>query len=186
MSSKKVKKPAVAPRDLDEASRWIEELGRFLRKIQGYEKQLNDQIAALRDQAIAAVEPQKDVVEALIKGLFVFGEKNRGTLTENGTRKSVRTPAGDFGWRIRPPSIEAADEEAVIAAIVDLGLGDKFTRRKVTLNREALLDDPGAACKIPGIAIVKDLEDFFIRPADTKIELTTRGRGKSRKTLIED
>ena len=44
-----------------------------------------------------------------------------------------------------------------------------FLRHKTELNKEAMLELPGDAEKVPGVSIVRDGEDFSVDPFDAKL-----------------
>lgn len=68
-------------------------------------------------------------------------------------------------------TIRGAD--AVIAAIRAMGLGQRFLREKVEINKEAMLEDRVAASAIRGVAIGSDGEDFTVEPFETELREAT-------------
>ena len=77
-----------------------------------------------------------------------------------------------MGWRTSPPAVQIKDVEDVIKRIKKLGLVD-FIRTKETIDKPAMLKNPEKAKSVQGVSITQN-EEFFVKPAELKVEVTGR------------
>lgn len=172
MSKHKVKSAAAAlpiPQSDAAAAVAIREVGDLSRKSVRLQTELNDKIAALREEYGEQLAPLKADIQLRQEGLQVFCNANRDRLTKNGKVKFFNFSTGIVSWRSRPASVTVRGKDAVIAAIEEAGLSDRFLRVKKDVNKEAMLEDAEAARGIKGISIGSGGEDFIVEPFDTEI-----------------
>ena len=165
--SKKPKKapPPAVPQTAAEADSFIRNLGAAARELDRINTQLEASTALLKEQAEAEAAPFREAHAALLAGLNIYAATHRKLLTHDDRVKTVKTPAGVFGWRAKPPSVRTTGKlEVLIASIRGLKLG-RFLREKVELDKDAMLAEPAVAVTIPGIKIASAGEVFFVEPA---------------------
>lgn len=172
MASKptRTKAPAVkvtVPQSREEANAFIRAIGANARDLARIEAAMNDEMAALKERFESQAQPLKDENQALTNGVQIWCEANRDTLTKGGKVKTAALPAGEIGWRMRPPSCRITGKDAVIEALHELGL-ERFIRTQEEPNKEAMLNEPDVATAVPGIAINQG-EDFFVQPFETEL-----------------
>lgn len=164
---RKLKKAAatvVAPRDRQEAEQFLARIGAAQRSLAVIQAAFDETVAAAKAKAEEEAALHAAQVEALTGGLHLWAEANRAAITQDGRTKTVHLATGIVGWRLRPPKVTVKDEPAVIETLEALGL-EQFLRRKITLNREALKDDPAAVAQVPGLVIGSAGEEFYLEPA---------------------
>ena len=159
----------AAPRDQAEADRFLAEIGAAQRARLLIEKAAEETIAAVRERMAAEAAPHAARIEALTRGLQLWAEANRERLTATQGRKTIVLPSGQFGWRLRPPSVRVKAVAEVIEALKRLGL-TRFIRVKEEVNKEAILAEPNVAMNVPGLTIGSAGEDFFVEPITEALE----------------
>ena len=160
------------PQSDAEAREAIRRLGDLNRDILRLTAEMNDKVAALQQEYGDRVAPLREDADAKIEGLRIFAEANRDRLTGNGRVKFHRFATGQINWRQKPAKVTIKGVDAVIAAIRAMGLGQRFLREKVEINKEAMLDDRSAAGAIRGVLIGSDGEDFVVEPFETELAET--------------
>lgn len=175
MASKnnRLKSPATAvsiPQNFDQASAVVAEIGAAQRELQRIEAAMNDALATIKEEFEIQAAPIKGLVETKTKALQIWGEANRATLTREGKVKTAQLPAGEIGWRTRPPRCLVRGEEAVIETLRRIGLA-RFIRTKEEVNKEACLNEAAVAKSVPGISITQG-EDFFVQPFEAELANT--------------
>jgi phage host-nuclease inhibitor protein Gam len=158
------------PQDDSEARAAIREIGDINREVLRIEAEMNDAIAALQQEYGARAAPLRDRAAAMVEGLRIFAEANRGRLTRGGKVKFHRFATGEISWRLRPAKVTIRGKEAVIDAIKAAGLGQAFLRVREDVNKEAMLEDRATAAAIPGVTIGSDGEDFAVEPFETELQ----------------
>lgn len=169
-SKTRIKAAAVAvpvPRDRDEVSRAIAEIGIEQRHRARIETCMNDELAEIKERWEKKAEPHGERIAQLAAGVQVWCEAHRAELLK-GEAKTAGFPAGEVQWRVRPPRCAVRGAEAVIEALKRLGLG-RFVRAKEEVNKEAILNEPAAVRGVAGIAIEQG-EDFVIKPFESELE----------------
>ena len=162
----KTKAPAVAvPTTMAEADTFIRKLGEAQREMDRIDTQLQASTALLKAEAEDKAAPHRKAHADLLEGLEIFAARNRRALTHDDRVKTVKTPAGVFGWRTKPPSVRTSGKlEVLIASIRGMKL-THFLREKVELDKDAMLADAATAVGIPGVKIASAGEVFFVEPA---------------------
>ncbi len=160
------------PKNLDEAAKFLAQIGQAQRTVDEIENTLNEEVEKLKATAMANAKPHQQRVLQLIEGLFVFAQANRDQLTDNGKRKTVEMPTGIFGWRMTPPAVKLRDIESVLAGLKALKL-ERFIRTKEEVDKEAILKEPELAQTVNGVSIGQR-EEFIAKPAELKIEIATQ------------
>jgi phage host-nuclease inhibitor protein Gam len=198
MASKtKTKAPPKMPQSLDEADRWLDELSEHKLALTLLNDQLQRDTIALNSAFETEAKPFKEKHAELLLGLANFFAARRDELTE-GRTKTIKRPSADISWRTRPPSVQVKKVNDVIEAIrqviADLeharatlrrgpGLDQEraeldekitglksFLREKVELNKQAMLDKPDLAKKVPGVEVGSTGEDLVITFAGLDLE----------------
>ena len=168
--SRRVKAKAVAaavPRDQVEANWMVAELGEALRQRALIQAALDEAVQNAKARAEAEAEPIRARIGELQQGLQIWAEANRATLLAGG-RKSVELPAGELGWRLRPPSVRIAGVAAVVATLKALGL-TRFLRIKEEIDKHAMLREPEVAGAVPGVTIGSAGEEFYVAPVGVEL-----------------
>lgn len=152
-----------AARDAEEANAFIARIGELQRAMLLEETALAETIAAAKDKTAAAVAALQAEEDRLVRGLQLWAEANRSALTEGGKRKTVALPAGTIAWRLAPPAVRLTRPADVLQYLVEQGR-EEFLRRKVEIDKAAMLSMPEAAAEIPGVTIASSGEEFVIEP----------------------
>jgi phage host-nuclease inhibitor protein Gam len=174
MAVKKKAAPIVTvPTTYEAANRVLEQYGEGARDLAKAEARLEKAVARLTARIEQTAKPLKERQAMLAAQIAAYAEANRATLLEDG-RKSHDMPAGRIGWRTNPPSVKygrGIKVEAIIAAILSMGLRRKFLRLKLEPNKEAMLEEENRAKArtIPGVSIITDAETFFIEPVTAQL-----------------
>jgi phage host-nuclease inhibitor protein Gam len=174
MNTKRQKVAAIehyVPQSRDEVNEAIAELGRGQRERLRIETAMNDEIAAIKAKHEAAAKPIGDRISELTKGIALWCEANRSSLTRDGKVKFHEFATGVVNWRKRPHSIVARGVDAVLAILKQRGL-KQFIRTTETIDKDAMLktDETRAlAATIPGVK-VDQKEDFVVKPLETNLE----------------
>jgi phage host-nuclease inhibitor protein Gam len=167
----RLKRDAVAhwvPTSRDQVAEAIAEIGRCQRERDIVRTAMNDQLSALKTQYEAQAKPHADRISELSRGVQLWCEANRDTLTAESKSKTVRLATGEIKWRMRPPSVSVRGLADVLRTLIARGL-DRFVRVKEELDKEAVLAEPDAVIGVPGITI-SQREDFVIVPFSTELE----------------
>ncbi|MEW5687206.1 MAG: host-nuclease inhibitor Gam family protein [Pseudomonadota bacterium] len=164
MAKAKIKTMAApAAQTREEAELAVARIGEVQRELTRQETVLNDQVAALKTAAEEAAKGLKLELTDLQARVQRFCEANRTELTNGGKTKTVLFATGEVKWRARPPSVSVRGAEAVIA-FLKATMDGRFVRTKDEVDKEAMLADPDAARKVPGVKIGSEGEDFVIEP----------------------
>ena len=167
------KRAVVAvPKNLDEAARFLAQIGKEQRATDEIKSGLNAAVDKLKVEAMAADEPHQEKVLQLVEGLFAFAEAHRDELTDGGKRKTVEVPTGTFGWRMTPPSVKLRDVESILESLKSLKL-KRFIRTKEEIDKEAMLKEPETAKTVKGVSIGQH-EEFVAKPAELEVEIATQ------------
>lgn len=156
------------PRDRDEVNQAIAELGSRQRERARIQADMNDELARIKERHDAEAKPHGERIKELAKGVQLWCEANRATLTRDGKVKFHEFATGVVKWRMRPPSIAVRGVDAVLATLKNLGL-DRFVRTKEEVDKDALLKEPEVARQVGGIT-VSQREDFVVVPHESNIE----------------
>lgn len=166
MTRMKRKAEAVpAARDQAEATAWVARIGELQRQQKVIQAALDETIAKATAAADAETMPLTAEAERLHRGVQLWAEANRASLTDEGKRKTVQLASGVVCWRLPPPKVTLSNADAVMQELRDRHL-QKFIRTKAEVNKEAMLAEPGLAALIPGVRIGAGSEQFVIEPAE--------------------
>jgi len=170
MAGKSVKHHVVpVPRDLNEAAKFLAQIGEKQRATDVIQSGLNTGVEKLKAEAMADAKPHQKKLSQLVEGLFVFAEAHRDELTDGGKRRTVEVPTGTFGWRMTPPAVSLRDVLTVLKNLKSLGL-ERFIRTKEEVSKEALLKESDVAKTVKGVTIAQH-EEFTVKPADLEVEI---------------
>lgn len=172
MATKKprIKKAASAvfvPQNREQVAEAIRELGVLQRELTRIGADMNDELAAVKEDYEIQAEPRRLRVEALTTGVQTWSEANRDAITQAGKVKTAVFTTGEVAWRIRPPSVRITGQDAVLDLLRRFGL-KRFIREKEEVNKEAILNEPEAVQNVAGIAISQG-EDFVVTPFETEL-----------------
>lgn len=170
MGKRKAVAEVVVPASYEAADELMALLGDARRRLAREEDRLADKVAKLTALVEARATPIREEVAGLEAQIAAYAAANRKTLLE-GDSKHHDMPAGRFGWRMDPASIEIKSNftlPGVVKAILKLRLRRRFLRLKLELNKQAMLDDKDTALTVPGIR-VKQMERFYIEPVGAKL-----------------
>ena len=163
--AKRIKSAAAAyvPQNRDAVITDIKRIGDLQREASRLETEMNDAIAEITEKYASQIAPLKTSIETLSKGVQGWCEANRDELTNGGKVKTANLVTGDVSWRQRPPSVSIRGVDAVMETLERLGL-QRFIRTKQEINKEAILNEPGAVVGVAGITVKSGIEDFSIIP----------------------
>lgn len=174
MTEKKAKRMATnyaVPQNRDDCDAMIRQLGETRRGIDRIEADMNDQLAAIKEQFEKAAEPLRERADALLSGIEHFCATYRSELTKGGKVKHHRFKNGDVNWRKRPSKVTLRGADSVIERLKELSL-KRFIRTTEQVNKEAILADPDAVQSIKGISIGSEGEDFVVEPFEAELKST--------------
>ena len=167
----RIKAPAApAPQTDEEADNAIREIGNVQRIVAKIEADMIGRLSDLKSEYEAEAAPSMARLTELRGAVQTYCEANRGRLTRNGRRKTVKFPAGKVEWRARPPSVSLRGVGDIIKHLKDSPGLRRFLRIKEEVNKEALLAEPRAAAGIEGVTIKSGLEDFAITPFGAELD----------------
>lgn len=170
----RIKSDAVehwVPADRDQVNEAIAEIGRLQRERGRIESVMNDEMAKVKERHDGEAKPHADRIRELAKGVQLWCEANRATLTRDGKVKYHEFATGIVKWRLTPWSVAITKVADVLALLRTKGLQEKYIRSKEEPDKEALLADRDAltANPIKGIAF-KQREEIAIVPHESNIE----------------
>ena len=160
------------PKNLEEAARFLAEIGQEQRATDKIRSGLNAKVDELKAKAMADDEPHQKKISQLVEGLFAYAEANRAELTDGGKRKTVEVPTGTFGWRMTPPAVKLRDVELILESLKSLKL-ERFIRTKEEIDKEAILKEPNVATTVKGVSISQH-EEFVAKPSELEVEIATQ------------
>ncbi len=156
------------PRNHTEANASLMLIGVHQRARQRIETEMNERLAAIRQDYERRAEPHRMAIETHIKGLRTWCEAHRDELL-NSDVKTYRFASGEVSWRIRPPRVNVRDTAQAISWFVQNRLL-AFVRQREDLNKEEMLRSPAEASRNPFIRIGSGGEEFYARPFETELE----------------
>jgi len=163
-----------APQSIEEVNDAIARIGAAQRERTRIEADMNDQIAAIKEEFEVKAEPYKDEITQLAKGVQIYCDANRLKLTDGGKVKYVKLPSGEINWRMGMPTVKTKkglSVDTILELLKSMGKTG-LIRTREELDKEAILRDPDAIANIREIEIVQK-ESFGITPFETKLELVT-------------
>ncbi len=171
MREKKLKRVAEtvrAPQNREEAEAMLARLGAIQRDRTVLSTALEETLATERARVDAEDLPLRTEAEGLTRGLQLWAEANRPSLTQDGRTKTIRLSTGEIAWRARPPSVKPRDQNAILEFLANTGLV-RFIRTKTEVNREAMLAEPSVATTVPGVTISSEGEEFVVSPLTEQV-----------------
>lgn len=171
MRERKLKRAAETvrvPQSREEAEQMLARLGEIQREQTLLSAALEESIQAERARVEAQNLPLKAEGEGLVRGIQLWAETHRASLTQDGRTKTVKLTTGEIAWRARPPSVKIKDQAGVIERLLQLGL-TRFLRVKREINREAMLAEPSMAGALPGVTIGSEGEEFVVSPLTEQV-----------------
>lgn len=171
MREKKLKRAAETvrvPQNREEAEAMLARLGVIRREKTLLTAALEETLDAERQRTEAVALPLKTEAEGLVRGIQLWAEANRPTLTQDGRTKTIKLATGEIAWRARPPSVKIKDMPGVMERLIQLGLA-RFLRTKSEINREAMLAEPSVASSVPGVTIGSEGEEFVVSPLTEQV-----------------
>ncbi len=171
MHEKKLKRAAETvrvPQNREEAEAMLARIGAIQREKTLLTAALEETLDAERQRTEAVAQPLKAEAEGLVRGIQLWAEANRPTLTQDGRTKTIKLATGEIAWRARPPSVKIKDMSGVMERLMQLGLA-RFLRTKSEINREAMLAEPSVAGEVPGVTISSEGEEFVVSPLTEQV-----------------
>ena len=172
-TSKAKKMPVPVLKNLDEVSEYIGKIGNLVRQVKHIENQRDQEIADLEAEVAADVAPLVAEFHQAFAAVDLYAKTNKRELLAGSDAKTARFPAGSIKWRLEPLATKIKGVKTVIEEIKKLKLGKKFLRTRVTINKEAMLDNKELAETIPGVSIVGGVTDIMtVTPNEHGAEIT--------------
>lgn len=166
MSGKTKRKAETVPaaRDREEAERFLIRIGEIQRSRTLHQTALAEAIAHVKAETETRVSQLDAEENDLSRGLQIWAEANRHALTDGGKTKTVKLGTGVISWRQTPPSVRIKKADEVLAFLVE-NAREEFLRRKVEIDKAAMLGMADVAAEIPGVTIASNGEEFVIEAA---------------------
>lgn len=188
--TKRTKSPAVTyqvPSTRDECATMLTQMGSLQRRHEEVRLDGESRIAEIKEELAPVLSGLGDQITALLRGMQLWCETHRPTLTNNGAIKTIDLVTGQVGWRMGLYKVSAPQkQEPLVELMKKQGLED-YIRFTPTVNKEAILelnrqvndlkpdDQSDTAQKlradllklrsIPGLKIERGAEEFFATPA---------------------
>ncbi|MBN8462659.1 MAG: host-nuclease inhibitor Gam family protein [Dechloromonas sp.] len=162
----RIKSAAAAvdvPQNRESAAAAIAAIGIASRELERVQADMNDVLAAVKEEHEKVAEPLRRKIEALTHGLQIYADANRAILTNNYKVKTVALTTGELIWRMNPPSVRLCDTEENVIAACEAAGHREFVRYTPALNRDAIKADPDSAAGIAGLRIGQS-EAFVVVP----------------------
>lgn len=151
------------PQSREEAQQSLSRYGLLQREIGRIQADLDDKVAALKEEAEAKSNPLQVESMTIVEGLRIWAEANRSALTDGGRVKFADLGTGKISWRFRPAKVSIRGADVIIDTLRSFGLG-RFIRTKEEVDKEAMLREPDLARSVPGVSIGSEGEDFAVEP----------------------
>jgi len=165
--NKRAAETATPPKDRDEAETYLARIGDIRRMTQLNKTALAEAIANVTAEIEASSAKLAEEHDRLFRGLQLWAEANRHALTDGGKTKTVRMGNGSIAWRLAPPSVRIKAPEMALAFLIE-NQREEFLRRKIEINREAMLANPDLASETPGVMIRSAGEAFVVETIGQK------------------
>ncbi len=165
--NKRAAETATPPKDRDEAEKYLARIGEIQRDAALNKAVLAEAIARVTADMEAASAALTEEHDRLFRGLQLWAEANRHALTDGGKTKTVRMGNGSIAWRLAPPSVRIKAPEMALAFLIK-NQREEFLRRKIEINREAMLANPDLASETPGVMIRSAGEAFVVETIGQK------------------
>ena len=165
--NKRAAETATPPVNRDEAETYLARIGEIQRLTQLNKTALAEAVARVTADIEAESAKLGEEHDRLFRGLQLWAEANRHALTDGGKTKTVRLGNGTIAWRLAPPAVRIKAPEMALAFLLENDR-EEFLRRKVEINREAMLANPDLASETPGVLIKSAGEAFVIEPVGQK------------------
>lgn len=186
------------PQSDAEAEMMIAQLGVLQRDQAALQAKHDGIVAELEAAHGAAVRQFQERQTVMLDGLAIWASANKDRLTNGGRTKTVQLATGSILWRegrfaVKHPKMKveavieavrerirvaqldasrAADERRPAdrrAAIVLINALECFLRKKVELDKSAMLIARDVAETIPGVSIERGPEEFAVEPLASQI-----------------
>jgi phage host-nuclease inhibitor protein Gam len=165
--NKRAAETANPPKNRDEAESYLARIGEIQRDAALNKAVLAEAIARVTAEMEEASAKLTEEHDRLFRGLQLWAEANRHALTDGGKTKTVRLGNGTIAWRLAPPSVRIKAPEMALAFLIE-NQRDEFLRRKIEINREAMLANPDLASETPGVMIRSAGEAFVVETIGQK------------------
>ena len=165
--TKRKAETVAAARDQAEAETFIARIGELQRALLLEQAALAESVARAKEAAATNTATLQAECDTLLRGVQIWAEANRHALTDGGKRKTVSLAAGVIAWRMSPPAVRIKNAEAVLAHLLQHEM-EEFLRRKVEIDKAAMLSMAAVAVDIPGVTIASSGEEFVVEPAGAK------------------
>ncbi len=163
--------PVPVPKNLEEAAKFLSQIGEEQRATEVIQSDLNAKVAELKSKAMSNAEPHQKKISQLVEGLYAFAESRRDELTDGGKRKTVELLTGIFGWRMTPPAVALRNVKSILKSLKLMKL-TRFIRTKEEIDKEALLKEQEVAKTIKGVSISQH-EEFYVKPTELEVEIAS-------------
>ncbi|MCX7998854.1 MAG: host-nuclease inhibitor Gam family protein [Leptospiraceae bacterium] len=165
----------------DKVAEAIQRIGELQRKRNELKTQTDEQIAKLQTELSEKLAPIDAEIELITKSLHAYCEPRKKVFFEKS--KSLELPTGILAYRISPPSVKGNITKKKIEDILERNsltkpvasfekrLAKVFLRMKLEINKEAILQDPKKAKLVTGLTVQEGIENFYVKPYETNIEV---------------
>lgn len=146
----------------------IASIGAQQRELAMIQTAMSEDLAKIKSGYEDQSAPVLKGINGAMEVIEAWCEAHRAELCP-GDAKTYRFPSGEVSWRMRPPRVKIKGAvESAIEWLQHYGPAI-FLRHKTELNKEAMLEMPAEAEKIPGVSIARDGEVFSVAPFDAKL-----------------
>ncbi|WP_291854776.1 host-nuclease inhibitor Gam family protein [Accumulibacter sp.] len=172
-SKKRLKSPATpnVPQTLEEVADLISGIGIDSRELTLMECEMNETISRIKEAYEQRADPIRLRIADAQRGVQGYCDAHRAVLTDHGKIKTYKFTSGEVCWRTRPPSVRITGQDAVLFSLQQMGL-NRFVRLRIEINREAILNEPEAVARVPGI-FISQIEDFVVTPFELELNGTS-------------
>ncbi|MBL7155203.1 MAG: host-nuclease inhibitor Gam family protein [Candidatus Portnoybacteria bacterium] len=182
----RIKSPArKVPQGLAEVAEFIQKIGKVWDRKTTIEADLNKEVRKLTTKAMRQIEALEEASRGYFEAIEAFAASRYDELTQEGKRKTLELPTGDFGWRKMPLSIEVIDQDKAVAALKKEKLKEAIrVKEEVDKNilKKLLKKTPDLLKRIRNILVKQPEELFWVEPKKLELAIEIKdGKLKDRK-----
>jgi phage host-nuclease inhibitor protein Gam len=163
---KAVAAPTV-PQTRDQVAELIARIGTDSRTLKVLEVEMNEALAAIKEQYEQRAEPTRQSVDGALRGVQAWCEANRLELTVAGKVKTHAFTTGEVAWRTRPAE-RAHHRRGSGNVLAAQPWADALSARE---DRDQPRGDPQRAKEVAGVPGIKisQIEDFVVTPFEVEL-----------------
>jgi phage host-nuclease inhibitor protein Gam len=173
------------PQNLVEVAEFIQKIGKIWDRKTAIETDLNKEVRKLTTGAMRKIAALEQASLRYFEDIEAFAASRYDELTQEGKRKTVELPTGDFGWRKMLLSIKVISQEEAVKELKKKKLKKAIrVKEEVDKNilKKLLKKAPNLLKEIKNILVKQPEESFWVEPEKLKVAIEIEdGKLKGRK-----